>query len=94
MQGLRQFARAEMRFEQLHLAVRGGMGLEDFYKRLGWRGIGRWPNALCPATDDTRDEALMILAPLTNEGIQTLLISSVARAPGRLPVGSGARCPW
>ncbi|RDV48322.1 hypothetical protein DDV98_29620 [Streptomyces sp. IB2014 011-12] len=32
--------------EQLHLAARGGVGLEDFYGRLGWKEIGRWPGAL------------------------------------------------
>jgi GNAT superfamily N-acetyltransferase len=31
----RQIARAEMGLEQLHLAVRGGTGLEHFYARLG-----------------------------------------------------------
>ena len=39
----RQVARQEMGLEQLHLAVRGGMGLEHFCARLGWREIGRWP---------------------------------------------------
>ncbi|PKW16955.1 GNAT family N-acetyltransferase [Saccharopolyspora spinosa] len=64
MQRLRQIAREEMSLEQLHLAARGGIGLEDFYRRLGWREVGRWPNALRLAIDDTRDEVLMILRPL------------------------------
>ena len=64
MRRLREVARGEMRLEQLHLAVRGGMGLEAFYSRLGWRVIGRWPGKLRLAPDDTRDEILMILAPL------------------------------
>ncbi|MFD6854590.1 GNAT family N-acetyltransferase [Streptomyces diastaticus] len=61
---LRKIARDELGLEQLHLAARGGEGLEDFYGRLGWREIGRWPEALRLAPHDTRDEVLMILAPL------------------------------
>lgn len=64
MHELRRIARDEMGLEQLHLAARGGMGLEGFYSRLGWREIGRWPGKLRLAPDDTRDEVLMILAPL------------------------------
>jgi hypothetical protein len=41
---------------QTHLAVRGGIGLEAFYARLGWREIGRWPDALRLAPGDDRDE--------------------------------------
>jgi GNAT superfamily N-acetyltransferase len=54
MHRLRQVAQDEMGFEQLHLAARGGTGLEDFYARLGWREIGRWPGKLRLAPDDTR----------------------------------------
>lgn len=61
---LRRIARDEMGLEQLHLAARGGVGLEDFYTRLGWREVGRWPNALRFAIDDTRDEILMVLTPI------------------------------
>lgn len=64
MNELRRIARDEMGLEQLHLAARGGVGLEDLYTRLGWRETGRWPNKLRLAPDDTRDEVLMILAPL------------------------------
>jgi GNAT superfamily N-acetyltransferase len=64
MHRLRQVARDEMGLEQLHLAARGGIGLEDFYTRLGWREVGRWPGKLRFAPDDTRDEILMILTPL------------------------------
>ena len=59
-----EIARQEMGLEQLHLAARGGMGLERFYARLGWREIGRWPGALRLAPGDDRDEVLMILAPV------------------------------
>jgi GNAT superfamily N-acetyltransferase len=54
-------AREEMGLEQMHLAARGGVGLEDFYGRLGWKEIGRWPGALRLAPDDDRDEILMAL---------------------------------
>ena len=60
----RHVARREMCLEQLHLAARGGMGLEHFYARLGWREIGRWPGALRLAPGDDRDEILMVLSPL------------------------------
>jgi GNAT superfamily N-acetyltransferase len=64
MRRLRQVARDEMGIEQLHLAARGGAGLEDFYARLGWQEVGRWPGKLRIAPDDARDEVLMILIPL------------------------------
>jgi len=64
MRAAAQVARDEMGLEQLHLAVRGGMGLEDFYRRLGWQVTGRWPGKLRLAPDDSRDEVLMILTPL------------------------------
>ncbi len=64
MKHARQVARHEMGLEQLHLAVRGGTGLEAFYARLGWREIGRWPGALRLAPGDDRDEILMVLSPL------------------------------
>jgi GNAT superfamily N-acetyltransferase len=64
MHQLRHVARDEMGLEQLHLAARGGTGLEDFYGRLGWREVGRWPDKLRLAPHDTRDEILMFLAPL------------------------------
>lgn len=64
MMWARQVARQEMGLEQLHLAARGGMGLERFYAQLGWWEIGRWPHALRLAPDDDRDEILMLLTPL------------------------------
>ncbi|WP_093898788.1 GNAT family N-acetyltransferase [Streptomyces sp. Ncost-T10-10d] len=64
MRELRKIARDELGLEQLHLAARGEEGLEDFYGRLGWREVGRWPGALRLTPDDTRDEVLMLLDPL------------------------------
>ncbi|MFC9245774.1 GNAT family N-acetyltransferase [Streptomyces sp. NPDC057136] len=64
MHEVRKITRDEMGLEQLHLAARGDAGLEDFYGRLGWKEIGRWPGALRLAPGDDRDEILLILAPL------------------------------
>jgi GNAT superfamily N-acetyltransferase len=49
MRRLREVARDEMALEQLHLEVRGGMGLEEFYGRLGpaRRSSARWLPGCC-----------------------------------------------
>lgn len=53
-------AAEDFALEQLHLELRSGLGLEDFYRSCGWREIGRWPGSLrVPAGD--RDEVLMVL---------------------------------
>lgn len=59
MDALEHYARTHLDLTQLHLAVRGRMGLETYYERLGWREVGRWPRALRLAADDLRDEVLM-----------------------------------
>jgi GNAT superfamily N-acetyltransferase len=59
MESLESYARSDLGLEQLHLAVRGGMGLERYYECQGWRQVGRWPRALRLAADDVRDEVLM-----------------------------------
>jgi GNAT superfamily N-acetyltransferase len=64
MRHLQVIARDELGLRQLHLSARGGAGLEDFYRPLGWREIGRWPGALRFGPDDHRDEILMLLDPL------------------------------
>lgn len=64
MRRLQTIARVEMGLSQLRLAVRDGMGLAEFYGRLGWREVGRWPRALRLADGDDRDEVLMVLDPL------------------------------
>lgn len=53
-------AARERGLEQLHIEVRSGLGLEDFYGRLGWQLVGRWPAAL-RLVDGDRDELLMLL---------------------------------
>lgn len=64
MNEVRRIARDEMDLEQLHLAARGGIGLETFYGRLGWKETGRWPGALRLADGKDHDEVLMLLTPL------------------------------
>ncbi|WKU04420.1 GNAT family N-acetyltransferase [Micromonospora sp. HUAS LYJ1] len=49
----------ELGWRALHVTVRGGLGLEQFYDRLGYREVGRLPGALRVAADDDRDEILM-----------------------------------
>ncbi|MFJ3974165.1 GNAT family N-acetyltransferase [Streptomyces sp. NPDC090021] len=58
---VQEIARAEMGLERLRLTARAGLGLEDFYRRLGWVEVGRWPGALRVAPGDDRDEILMSL---------------------------------
>jgi GNAT superfamily N-acetyltransferase len=47
--------------EALHVTVRGGHGLEEFYRRCGYREVGRLPGALRVAPGDDREEILMWL---------------------------------
>ncbi|GHJ35170.1 GNAT family N-acetyltransferase [Streptomyces sp. TS71-3] len=62
MHRVRGIARDEMGLERLRLTARSGLGLEDFYRGLGWVEVGRWPGALRVAPGDDRDEILMSLA--------------------------------
>ncbi|MER6156493.1 GNAT family N-acetyltransferase [Streptomyces sp. NPDC001868] len=55
-------ARDEIGLERLMLSTRGGVGLEDFYRKVGWVEVGRWPGALRIAPGDDRDAILMSLA--------------------------------
>lgn len=64
MREARRVARDDMGLEQLHLTARGGSGLEDFYGRLGWHEIGRWPAAFRLGPGNDQDQILMILSPL------------------------------
>jgi GNAT superfamily N-acetyltransferase len=47
-------------WEFVHLTVRGGTGIEGFYRALGYREVGRIPAALRVAPGDDRDEISMI----------------------------------
>ncbi|MFI6093695.1 GNAT family N-acetyltransferase [Streptomyces sp. NPDC051218] len=64
MREARRVARDDMGLEQLHLTARGGSGLEDFYGRLGWHEVGRWPAAFRLGPGNDQDQILMILSPL------------------------------
>jgi len=50
--------------EALRLTCRGGMGLEDFYARCGYKEVGRVPGGLRVDAGDYRDDVMMWL-PLT-----------------------------
>lgn len=54
-------ARQDLGLTHLHLALRDGLGLVDFYGGLGWRQVGRWPAALRMPDGEDRDEVLMLL---------------------------------
>ncbi|SBT52727.1 GNAT family N-acetyltransferase [Micromonospora auratinigra] len=49
----------ELGWSALHVTVRGGLGLEAFYARLGYREVGRLPGALRVGPGDDRDEIFM-----------------------------------
>ncbi|NXY99339.1 GNAT family N-acetyltransferase [Streptomyces sp. BR123] len=61
MTGVAGIARDELGLERLQLSARSGCGLEEFYRRLGWAEVGRWPGALRVAPGDDRDDVLMSL---------------------------------
>ncbi|MFD6227596.1 GNAT family N-acetyltransferase [Streptomyces sp. NPDC060232] len=63
MERVRVVAREEMGLERLQLSARAGLGLEEFYGRLGWVEVGRWPGALRVAPGDDRDDILMSVSP-------------------------------
>ncbi len=49
-------AAADAGIEQLYLSARSRTGLEEYYSRLGWREVGRFPGAIRVADGDDRDE--------------------------------------
>lgn len=57
MDAVTDAARAEG-LEALRLSARGGLGLEEFYGRVGYVEIGRYPAAIRVAPGDDRDEAI------------------------------------
>ncbi|WP_121194894.1 GNAT family N-acetyltransferase [Motilibacter peucedani] len=57
MEAVHETARAEG-LEALRLAARDGHGLHEFYARLGYVEIGRFPDAIRVAPGDERDELL------------------------------------
>ncbi len=61
MTELHRSARDDLGLDSLRLEVRGGMGLEAFYERVGWVVVGAWPGALQFTRHGRRDEVLMAL---------------------------------
>ena len=60
MEGVHDIAR-ERGYEFIYLTARGGTGVDGFYRRLGYREVGRLPGAIRVAPGDDRDEILMQL---------------------------------
>jgi hypothetical protein len=58
MAGVHDIARARG-WEFLHLTARGGTGVDDFYRSLGYTEVGRLPGAIRVAPGDDRDEIIM-----------------------------------
>jgi GNAT superfamily N-acetyltransferase len=54
----------DLGLEALRLTCRGGMGLEGFYGRCGYKEVGRVPGGLRVSAGDYRDDIMMWL-PLT-----------------------------
>jgi len=59
LEGLHGVA-AELGLEHLMLTVRGGLGIEGFYERLGYRVVGSHPRSIRVAHGDDRDELMMV----------------------------------
>ncbi|MDQ2895780.1 MAG: GNAT family N-acetyltransferase [Actinomycetota bacterium] len=52
----------QLGLDHLMLTVRGGLGIEGFYERLGYAVVGRHPRAIRVAAGDDRDELIMVRA--------------------------------
>ena len=59
MAGIHEIARSDG-LEFLHLGARDGTGADGFYRRLGYREVGRLPGAVRVAPGDDRDEILLV----------------------------------
>ena len=60
MHGLHDLGR-RLGLEQLQLTVRGGQGLEGFYRKLGYTVVGCHPGAIRVAPGDDRDEVMLVV---------------------------------
>lgn len=58
LEGMHDLARG-LELEFVCLTVRGGYGIEGFYRHLGYEVVGRIPRAIRIAPDDERDEIHM-----------------------------------
>ena len=59
MEGVHEIARSRG-WEFLHLTARDGTGVDAFYRRLGYREVGRVPGAIRVAPGDDRDEIALV----------------------------------
>jgi GNAT superfamily N-acetyltransferase len=59
MEGVHDVARSRG-LEFLHLGARGGTGVDDFYRGLGYTEVGRVPGAIRVAPGDDREEILLV----------------------------------
>ena len=59
MRGVHDIARSRG-LEFLHLGARGGTGVDDFYRGLGYTEVGRVPGAIRVAPGDDREEILLV----------------------------------
>lgn len=50
----------DLGLEQFHLTVRGGTGIEAFYRRYGYEVVARIAGVIRLAPDDTRDELYLV----------------------------------
>ena len=51
----------DLGIEQLYLSCRGRTGLEEYYTKLGWTEVGRYPGGVRVAPGDDRDEVWFFL---------------------------------
>ena len=59
MEGVHDIARSRG-LEFLHLGARGGTGVDDFYRGLGYTEVGRVPGAIRVAPGDDSEEILLV----------------------------------
>ncbi len=62
MLALGSLARSMPGIEAVRLSCRGGLGLEDFYARCGYKEVGRVPGAIRVGRGDDRDDITMLLS--------------------------------
>ncbi|WP_262850323.1 GNAT family N-acetyltransferase [Mumia quercus] len=62
MLSLASLARSMPGIEAVRLSCRGGLGLEDFYARCGYKEVGRVPGAIRVGPHDDRDDITMLLS--------------------------------
>ena len=46
----------DLGIEQVYLSARSATGLEEYYAKIGWQGVGRFPGGVRVAAGDDRDE--------------------------------------